>query len=50
MKRVRQLLLATAGPVHSPRFVTLDQAAKKLLRRQALVNVDHDGHVAGAER
>jgi hypothetical protein len=28
----------------------LDQAVKSLLRRQAFVNVDHDGHVADAQR
>ena len=50
MKRVRPLLPATAGPVHCPRLVMLDQVVKNLLRRQALVNVDHGGHVAEVER
>jgi len=30
---------ATAGPVHTPCLVMLDQPVKRLLRRQALVNV-----------
>jgi len=41
---------ATAGPIHTPRFVMLDQAVESFFRRQASVNVDRDGRVAYAQR
>src|SRR5262245_51311727 len=41
---------ATAGPIHTPRFVMLDQAVEIFCRRQASVNVDRDGRVAYAQR
>jgi hypothetical protein len=48
--RVRVELSATAWPVYIPRFVLLNHSAESFCRRQALVNVDHGGHVAYAER
>jgi hypothetical protein len=41
---------ATARHIHGPCLVMLDQLVKRLLRRQAFVNVDCDGHVADAKR
>jgi hypothetical protein len=41
---------ATAGLIHCPCPVALDQAFKRLLRRQAFVNVDRNRHVGQAKR
>src|SRR5215831_9834145 len=40
----------TAGLIHAPRFVMLDKQVENISRRQAVVNVDHGGHVAHAQR
>ena len=39
----------TAGPIHTPRFVMLDQVVKNLLRRQAIMPKDVNERVADAE-
>src|SRR5262249_19615545 len=41
---------ATARPVHCPRLVMLDQSIENLHRRQALMAVDCDEHVADGQR
>ena len=41
---------ATARHIHCPCFVALDQLVNRLLRRQAFVNVDRDGHVTQGKR
>jgi len=43
-------LSATAGPIHTPCFVSLDQFVKRLLWCQAFVKVDPDGRAAEGER
>jgi hypothetical protein len=40
---------ATAGPIHSPYFIGLNQQVENLLRCQAFMPVGVDGRVADAE-
>src|SRR5262245_48091389 len=46
----KRLLAPTAGLIHGPCLVMLDQLVKRLLWRQRLVDVNRDGYAADAER